>query len=56
MPNAVALISTTIPPGKTRNVTLGFFGASAPIGGYLGAIWAGIFVEYVNWTWIFFGL
>ncbi|KAL5085617.1 hypothetical protein Trisim1_010101 [Trichoderma cf. simile WF8] len=56
MPNAVALISTTIPPGKTRNVTLGFFGASAPIGGYLGAIWAGIFVEYVDWTWIFFGL
>ncbi|KAL6409921.1 putative efflux pump antibiotic resistance protein [Ilyonectria robusta] len=56
MPNAVALISTTIPPGKVRNVTLGFFGASAPIGSYLGAIWAGLFVQYASWKWIFFSL
>ncbi|GAD97553.1 efflux pump antibiotic resistance protein, putative [Paecilomyces variotii No. 5] len=56
MPNAVALISSTIPPGKVRNITLGFFGASAPIGSYLGAIWAGIFVQYVKWNWIFFSL
>lgn len=56
MPNAVALISTTIPPGRARNVTLGFFGASAPIGSYLGSIWAGVFVQYSSWRWIFFGL
>ncbi|KAK9311626.1 major facilitator superfamily [Lipomyces starkeyi] len=56
MPNAVALISTTIPPGKMRNITLGFFGASAPIGSYLGALWAGIFIHYVNWKWIFFSM
>ncbi|KAK9243164.1 major facilitator superfamily domain-containing protein [Lipomyces tetrasporus] len=56
MPNAVALISTTIPPGKMRNITLGFFGASAPIGSYLGALWAGFFIHYVNWKWIFFSM
>ncbi|KAL5339913.1 MFS general substrate transporter [Aspergillus crustosus] len=56
MPNAVALISTTIPPGRVRNITLGFFGASAPIGSYLGAIWAGVFIKWVDWTWIFFSL
>jgi MFS family permease len=56
MPNAVALIGTTTPPGRMRNVTLGFFGASAPIGSYLGAIWAGLFIKFVNWNWIFFGL
>ncbi|KAL1853145.1 hypothetical protein VTK73DRAFT_9075 [Phialemonium thermophilum] len=56
MPNAVALLSTTIPPGRTRNVTLGFFGASAPIGSYLGAVWAGIFVQFATWKWIFWGL
>lgn len=56
MPNAVALISTTIPPGRLRNITVGFFGASAPIGSYLGAIWAGIFVKWASWKWIFFGL
>ncbi|KAL4879411.1 MFS general substrate transporter [Aspergillus karnatakaensis] len=56
MPNAVALISTTIPPGRARNITLGFFGASAPIGSYLGAIWAGVFMKFVDWAWIFFGM
>ncbi|KAJ9134112.1 Major facilitator superfamily [Pleurostoma richardsiae] len=56
MPNAVALISTTIPPGKVRNITLAFFGASAPIGGYIGAIWAGALIEFVNWNWIFFSM
>ncbi|OAA53596.1 Major facilitator superfamily domain, general substrate transporter [Niveomyces insectorum RCEF 264] len=56
MPNAVALIGTTIPPGRMRNITLGFFGASAPIGGLLGAVWAGIFVQFATWKWIFWGL
>jgi MFS family permease len=56
MPNAVALISTAIPPGRLRNITLGFFGASAPIGSYIGAIWAGGFVQYASWNWIFFSL
>jgi MFS family permease len=56
MPNAVALISTTIPPGKMRNIALGFFGASGPIGSYLGALWAGVVLEFVNWKWIFFSL
>ncbi|KAJ8103370.1 MFS general substrate transporter [Lipomyces tetrasporus] len=56
MPNAMALISTTIPPGKMRNITLGFFSASAPIGSYLGALWAGLFIHYVNWKWIFFSM
>jgi MFS family permease len=56
MPNAVALISTAIPPGRMRNVTLGFFGASAPIGSYLGAIWAGGFVQFARWEWVFFSL
>jgi MFS family permease len=56
MPNAVAIIGITFPPGKMRNISLGFFGASAPIGGYLGSIFAGILTQYASWKWIFFGL
>jgi hypothetical protein len=32
MPNAVAMISSTNPPGRVRNFSLGLFGASAPVG------------------------
>ncbi|EMR64151.1 putative efflux pump antibiotic resistance protein [Eutypa lata UCREL1] len=37
LPNAVAMISTTFPPGRSRNFCLGIFGAAAPIGGGLFA-------------------
>ena len=54
MPNAVAMISITTPPGKFRNFSLGLFAASAPIGGWLGALIAGLFTVYTPWNWIFY--
>ena len=45
MPNAVALITIMIPPGKWRNVAMGCFGAAAPLGGFFGALFVGIFTE-----------
>jgi MFS family permease len=56
MPSGVALIKNIVPPGKTRNITMGFFAASAPIGGWVGALLAGIFTEYTEWKWMFFFL
>ena len=56
MPNAVAMIGIAFPPGKMRNISLGFFGASAPIGGYLGSILVGIMTQYASWKWTFFVL
>lgn len=53
MPNAVAIIMTMTPPGRTRNLTMGFFATSPPIGGVIGAIFAGIFTEMVDWQWLF---
>lgn len=53
MPNAVAAITTMIPPGRSRNLTLGFFGASPPIGGVLGALVAGVSIELVEWKWMY---
>lgn len=50
MPSAVAMLSITTPPGKLRNFCIGFFAASAPLGGWLGALLAGIFSD---WRWIF---
>lgn len=53
MPNAVAMITITNPPGRVRNLSLGFFAASAPLGGYFGALFLGAFLEGTHWRWFY---
>ncbi|KAL4813605.1 major facilitator superfamily domain-containing protein [Aspergillus spinulosporus] len=53
MPNAVAMIAITNPPGRVRNLSLGFFAASAPLGGYFSALFLGAFMEHTHWRWFF---
>ena len=53
VPNAIAIIGTTLPLGKTRNMSLGFFGAGAPVGGCLGALLSGLMAELTPWKWVF---
>ncbi|KAL6238867.1 hypothetical protein BDW75DRAFT_227663 [Aspergillus navahoensis] len=53
MPNAVAMIAITNPPGRVRNLSLGFFAASAPLGGYFSALFLGAFMERTHWRWFF---
>jgi MFS family permease len=54
MPNAVAMIGITCPPGRMRNLSLGFFGASASIAGSLGSVSASAVLKFVHWKWIIF--
>lgn len=42
MPNAVTILTLMVPPGPARNVLLGLFAASPPIGGVIGALAAGL--------------
>ncbi|KAL4974893.1 major facilitator superfamily domain-containing protein [Aspergillus desertorum] len=49
MPNAVAMIAITNPPGRVRNHSLGFFAASAPLGGYFSALFLGALMEHTHW-------
>ena len=53
VPNAVAIIGMTYPPGKMRNLSLGLFGAGAPLGGWAGALFAGLLAELTPWKWLF---
>lgn len=54
MPNCVAVITLMVPPGRWRNVALGCFGASAPVGGFFGALFAAVFTEATtDWKWLF---
>ncbi|KAE8446755.1 hypothetical protein EG329_011660 [Mollisiaceae sp. DMI_Dod_QoI] len=54
MPNVVAIIGITFPPGKMRNLSLGFYGFGAPVGGTLGCLLIGIFIKWAEWKWFFF--
>ncbi|KAF5664738.1 aminotriazole resistance [Fusarium heterosporum] len=53
MPNAVSIITTMVPPGRSRNVVLGFFAASPPLGGMIGGLLTGAFLDNLSWTWLF---
>lgn len=53
VPNAVAIIGTTFPPGQMRNRCLGLFGAGAPVGGWAGALIAGLLAERLPFRWLF---
>jgi MFS family permease len=54
MPNIVGIIGITFPPGKMRNLTLGFFGFGAPVGGTIGCVLIGIFIQWTEWRFFFF--
>jgi MFS family permease len=56
VPNAVALLMHTFPPGRLRNIAMGLFGAMAPIGAAGGSVFSAILVQLTPWKWIFFFL
>ncbi|PIG88704.1 hypothetical protein AARAC_000584 [Aspergillus arachidicola] len=53
MPNAVAVLTIMIPPGRTRNYTLALFAASPPIGALIGALLTGAILKSTDWKWLF---
>ena len=54
LPNAVAILGTTYPPGLRKNIVFAVFGAVAPGGAVIGAVFGGIFRD--NWPWAFYSL
>jgi MFS family permease len=56
VPNAVAILGITFPPGKQRNLSFALFGAMAPVGAAGGALVSAVFVQLTEWKWVFFFL
>ncbi|KAK2021798.1 MFS general substrate transporter [Colletotrichum zoysiae] len=56
VPNAVALLTITFPPGRMRNISVALFGAMAPMGAAGGGSCPGFFVQLLPWKWLFFFL
>ncbi|KAL9045131.1 MAG: hypothetical protein Q9214_001785 [Letrouitia sp. 1 TL-2023] len=56
IPNIVALIGITFPPGKTRNLGMGLFGAMAPVGAVGGSLIGAVIIQLSDWKWAFLWL
>lgn len=54
IPNIVALLGITFPPGNKRNISFALFGGMAPVGAAGGNLVAGIIVQLAEWKWAFF--
>ncbi|KAI4908417.1 hypothetical protein J4E90_009042 [Alternaria incomplexa] len=52
-PTALGILASTFPPGKTKDIAFGCFGAGAPLGGVFGNIFGGVVGEYLDWQWVF---
>lgn len=57
MPNAITALGLMVPPGPTRTLIYGIFAAAPPLGGLVGALFAGLCAEWEGmWSWtVLFG-
>lgn len=51
LPNGIAVLARTYPPGPRKDMVLSLFGATAPGGYVLGAVFSGLLTELVWWPW-----
>lgn len=56
LPNGIAVLSRTYPPGPRKDMVLSLFGATAPAGFLVGAVFSGIFTQFVWWPWAYWVL
>jgi MFS family permease len=52
--NALALITTTFPAGKSRNTAMGVYAAMGGVGATVGLLLGGVLTDALNWRWVFF--
>ncbi|ETI22451.1 hypothetical protein G647_06526 [Cladophialophora carrionii CBS 160.54] len=57
VPNGLALLGRTYPPGSKRKIfSFTLFGLCAPVGAYLGMLFGALFTKYATWWWSFYTL
>lgn len=53
LPNAIAILGRTYNPGKRKNMVFSLFGATAPGGATVGAVFSALLAELAWWPWAF---
>lgn len=53
LPNAIAILGRTYRPGCRKNMVFSLFGAAAPTGFVLGAVFSSILSQLVWWPWAY---
>jgi len=53
-PNALALIATNFPVGKSRNKAMAVYAAMSAVGMVVGVLLGGILTSLLSWRWVFF--
>ncbi|CAL9615272.1 putative MFS-type transporter EfpA [Streptomyces sp. enrichment culture] len=53
-PNALALIATTFPDRRMRDLALSLYGAMSALGIVVGLLLGGVLTDLLNWRWVFF--
>ncbi|MCI0755504.1 MFS transporter [Teichococcus vastitatis] len=53
-PNALALIATNFPVGKSRNSAMAVYGAMSALGITIGVLLGGVLTGTLGWRWVFF--
>ncbi|KAI0017597.1 major facilitator superfamily domain-containing protein [Xylariomycetidae sp. FL0641] len=53
LPNGLAILGATYPPGRRKEMIFALFGATSPTGSVLGSLFAGLFA-LAWWPWTFF--
>ncbi|KAI9655381.1 MAG: hypothetical protein M1821_005528 [Bathelium mastoideum] len=54
LPASLMLLGSIYRPGPRKNLIFCIYGAMAPLGFYLGILFAGIAGSFANWRWYFF--
>ncbi|KAJ5037283.1 uncharacterized protein L3040_007460 [Drepanopeziza brunnea f. sp. 'multigermtubi'] len=53
LPNALAILGRTYAPGRRKEMIFAIFGATAPSGFVLGAVFASLFAQRAWWPWAY---
>ncbi|RAH68562.1 MFS transporter [Aspergillus aculeatinus CBS 121060] len=56
LPNGLAILGATYRPGKKKHMVFALFGAMAPNGSVIGAIFAAVFAQLAWWPWIWWSM
>ena len=53
LPNSLAILGSTYPSGRRKEMVFSIFGATAPSGFLVGALFSSLFAQWVWWPWSF---